>query len=260
MDLSAPCVLVIGGHDPSGAGIAADIETCAALGCLALSVVTALTTQNTAGLHDIRPSAADAVRRQVELLAEDFPLAAVKVGMVPDATIAQALRTLHDGLLAGLPWVVDPLLRAGSGNALAGADMDLGWRRLLAGTTVATPNRAEALALAGTDDLDTAVATLLADGCTALLVTDIGDRDGQLVNALYHRGQPVVVEAMPRYPGDYHGSGCTLASAIACCLARGAPLEEAVREGQRFAHRAVARAHRPGSHQAIPNRAAAARP
>jgi hydroxymethylpyrimidine/phosphomethylpyrimidine kinase len=253
-----PCILAIGGHDPAGAGIQADIETCAALGCLAVTVVTALTTQTTAGLHGYRASDPSTLRRQVELLADEFPLAACKLGMVPDRRLADAVLELAAGPLAGLPLVVDPLLRAGSGGALADDEMLAGWLELIAISTVATPNRYEALALTGSADLDTAVARLRRHAGAALLVTDAEPVPDELVNLLFTSGdeRPLRI-ALPRLPGEYHGTGCTLASALACGLARGHPLARAVQDALAYTHRAVERAHRCGTHQAIPNRLAA---
>lgn len=254
----AACVLVIGGHDPSGAGIQADIETCAALDCLALSVVTALTTQNTAGLHGYRSTDPHELLRQVALLAGEFPLAACKVGMVPDRDMAKAVVELCDGILRGLPLVVDPLLQAGSGAALAGDDMRAGWLDLIARANVITPNRAEACTLSGCSTVADAARTLLAQGAGSVLITDTESTAETIVNLLFEaRAATPVRYAMARFPGEYHGTGCTLASAIACGLARGLAADAAIAQAQAFVHRAVARAHQLGARQAIPNRQAA---
>lgn len=257
-DQRTPCVLVIGGHDPAGAGIQADIETCAALDCLALTVVTALTTQNTAGVHGYRTTDPRELQRQVELLASEFPLDACKIGMVPDRHMAAALVELCDGTLRGLPLVVDPLLRAGSGAPLADDDMRAGWLDLIARASVTTPNRAEACALSGGTTVTAAAQALLAQGAAAVLVTDAASTTDSIVNLLFaaHGGAPIHY-AMARFPGEYHGTGCTLASAIACGLARRLTLGTAIEQAQAFVHRAVARAHQVGARQAIPNRQAA---
>ena len=248
-------VLCIGGHDPSTAGIQADIETCAAFDCLALTVVSAWTTQNTATLRRVVPAAVDEVMAQIELLREEFPIHACKLGLLPTVAHCERLADLFAGPLAGCPLVVDPLLRAGSGGALVQEAIESAFlARLLPHATVVTPNRQEALHFGAAADPQTAVAHLLASGCRALLLTDALADGRDIVNQLHSRDGGCESFTMARYPGDYHGTGCTLATAIACGLASGRSLREAVVEAQYFVHTAVARAWRPGSRQHIPRR------
>lgn len=249
-----PCVLVIGGHDPSGAGIQADIETCAAFNCLPLSVVTALTTQNTAGVSAIRASRANDLIAQIELLLEEFPIAAIKLGMVPNRALASAIDQLLAGPLARLPLVIDPLLSAGSGRRLSTQRMLEIWRDwLLPRASICTPNRFEALALTATTDIPAAAERLLAIGCGAVLITDTLASETIIQNELYARGLSQRFE-MQRFTREFHGTGCTLASAIAAGLAWGDTVQAAVAGAQSFVHRACATARDFGGHQAIPNR------
>ncbi|MBX9607506.1 MAG: hydroxymethylpyrimidine/phosphomethylpyrimidine kinase [Gammaproteobacteria bacterium] len=252
---TAPVVLCIGGHDPSGAGLQADIETCAALDCLALSVVTALTQQNTARVLAIQPQAATALFAQIELLLEDFSVDACKLGLLPTVAQIEALSVLLNGPLAGCPLVIDPLLRAGSGGDLVQERIEAAFiERLLPRATVLTPNRAEALHYAGCTESGDALTALMSKGCQAILLTDARPGGDTIENILQVAGEPTRSYAMARFDGEYHGTGCTLATAIACGLARGERLEVAVERAQAFVHRAVAEAWRPGSAQHLPRR------
>lgn len=254
-------VLCIGGHDPSAAGIQADIETCVAFECLALTVVSAWTTQNTARVRRVVPTAVDDVIAQIELVLEDFPVHACKLGLLPTAILCDRLADLFDRRLAGCPLVIDPLLRAGSGGALVQEQIEESFlRQLLPRATVVTPNRLEAVHFGASEHADEAVARLLASGCRCVLLTD-ALADGQdIVNQLHTRDRPPESFTMTRFPGDYHGTGCTLATGIACGLACGRAVREAVIDAQHFVHAAVAGAWRPGSRQHIPRRDPSFRP
>lgn len=248
-------VLCIGGHDPSTAGIQADIETCAAFDCLALTVVSAWTTQNTSRLQRVVPAAADDIIAQVELLLEEFPVHACKLGLLPTAALCERLATLFATRLPACPLVIDPLLRAGSGGALVQEHMEESFlRALVPRATVLTPNRAEALHFGASSSPAAAVARLLASGCENVLLTDALAAGEAIVNELHRADGSMESFTMVRYPGEYHGTGCTLATGIACGLAHGRDLRVAVEDAQRFVHRAVATAWRPGSHQHIPRR------
>lgn len=248
-------VLCIGGHDPSTAGIQADIETCAAFDCLAVTVVSAWTTQNTAALRRVVAADADEVVGQIELLLEEFPVRACKTGLLPTAALCEGLGELLARRLPDCPVVIDPLLRAGSGGLMVQARMEESFlNHLLPRATVLTPNRLEALHFGGGATLEEAVARLLGRGCENVLVTD-ALADGQaIVNQLHRSDRSTESFSMARFDGDYHGTGCTLATAIACGLAQGQSVPLAVREAQQFVHRAVANAWRPGSRQHIPRR------
>ena len=252
---AAPVVLCIGGHDPSTAGIQADIETCVAFDCLAVTVVSAWTTQNTARLARVVPASPDEVIAQVELLLEEFPLAACKLGLLPTPALCERLGELLARRLPRCPLVIDPLLRAGSGGALVQARMEESFaRHLLPRATLVTPNRLEALHFGASNDPAIAVARLLASGCQNVLLTDAHADGGAIVNQLHGHDGSLESFTMARFTGDYHGTGCTLATGIACGLAHGHDLRSAVQDAQRFVHRAVEHAWRPGSRQAIPRR------
>jgi hydroxymethylpyrimidine/phosphomethylpyrimidine kinase len=146
------------------------------------------------------------------------------------------------------PVVVDPVLASGRGDALTGEDsIGLMQERLFPLTTVATPNTIEAERLGG-------VAAMLAAGCRHVLVTGTHDEGADVVNRLHDAGGLVREDRWPRLAGSYHGSGCTLASALAAALAKGAAMNEAVRDAQDFTWHALAAGFRPGAGQHIPQR------
>ncbi|HEX9181685.1 MAG TPA: hydroxymethylpyrimidine/phosphomethylpyrimidine kinase [Burkholderiales bacterium] len=234
--------------DPTGgAGLQADVLTLAALGCHPLSVATAITVQDTHGVTRVEPLEAQLVAEQAARLLAELAVAAFKIGVVASAANAQAIAAV----LAAhprVPVVLDPVLASGRGDALAdAATRDALREALLPRATVLTPNTLEARALGG-------VAACLARGCRYVLVTGTHAETPEVVNTL-HGAQGVVREdRWPRLPGSYHGSGCTLAAAIAARLAHGDPVPAAVRAAQDYTWRALERGFRPASGQYLPVR------
>lgn len=251
-----PRILCIGGHDPSGgAGIQADIETIAALGGQALTLVTALTAQDTHDISGVLPTPVDFFAAQAETLLADVRPDAIKLGLLGSAALLPALQQLLDGFEG--PVVLDPVLAAGGGFDLDGTGLaDSIRERLLPACTLITPNRAEARRLTGRDDIGQAAEVLLAAGATAVLVTGADEAPGDRVeNLLFTAGAKPRSFTWPRLPHPYHGSGCTLASACAVRLALGDGIAAAVERAQAFTWQALARATRPGSGQWLPRRA-----
>ncbi len=246
-----PLLLVIAGLDPSGgAGLAADIQTATALGAHPAPVASLITVQNTRTVQ--RSAALDAtlVVAQAKAVLADMPIAAIKLGALGTAEIGNAVA----GLLAQhpeVPVIVDPVLAASGGGTLAVHALIAVYReRLLPRSILATPNRAELRALAPTDGAD----ELLALGLPACLVTD-GDGHGESIVHELHTADGIrLIPGGPRRPGDFHGSGCTFASAIAARIAAGDTLEAAIATAGRFMERAIAQAFTPGQGQAIPGR------
>lgn len=255
-----PLVLVLAGSDPtSGAGLQADLLTLGSLGCHGLSVVTALTVQDTAGVQQVMPIDAEWVIDQARTLLEDMAIAAFKIGMVGSvenvAAIAEVVSDYPD-----VPLVFDPVLASGRGDDLATDDMIAAMRELLVPqTTILTPNSIEARRLAQSDEeedvaLADCAARLLGLGAEYVLVTGTHESTPDVVNTLYGEDGLVRSDEWERLPGSYHGSGCTLASAIAATLANGLEVPEAVREAQEYAWQALRAAFRPGMGQLIPDR------
>ena len=251
-----PVVLCFSGHDPTGgAGLQADIETLSLLGCRPCTVVTALTAQDTTNVSAILPQDKADFLQQARLVIADLPVSAVKIGLLGSSAIALAVTGLLTGELAGVPVVLDPVLAAGGGKALAREDLiSIIQNQLLPLTFVATPNIPEARQLAGgrVSPADCAAA-LLRLGCQQVLITGTHDTGGAVVNRLYGP-QGMRSWEWPRLPHEYHGSGCTLASALAAGLAKGLTIEEACFQAQQFTWKALQTGFRLGKGQWLPNR------
>jgi hydroxymethylpyrimidine/phosphomethylpyrimidine kinase len=254
-----PIVLAFAASDPSGgAGIQADLLTLSSMGCHPLSVVTALTVQDTLGVEGILAIDSDWVADQARALLEDMPVDAFKVGVLGSvANIAAIAEIVSD--YPDIPLVLDPVLASGRGDELATDEMAHALRELLLPqTTILTPNSMETRRLADVDDdepsLAQCAARLVAGGCEYVLVTGTHEATPQVVNTLYGKGGIVRSDTWPRLPHQYHGSGCTLASAIAAMLANGLELPEAVREAQDYTWHALEKAYRPGMGQHLPDR------
>lgn len=248
MSSCPPIVLAFAASDPTGgAGLQADLLTIAAMGCHPLSVVTALTVQDTSGVDSVHAVDAERVRAQAEALLADMRVAAFKLGVLGSA---ENMRVIADLLseLPEVPVVLDPVLASGRGDPLASDEMVQAMCELIVPqSTIATPNSIEARRLGGEQ-------RLLAMGCEFVLVTGTHEPGEEVVNTLYDRGGVVRADRWQRLPGSYHGSGCTLASAIAAALAAGRGVPEAVRDAQEYTWQTLAAGFGPGRGQFIPNR------
>ena len=252
MSFSPPAVLAIAASDPtSGAGVQADLLAIAGMGAHPLCAVTALTVQDTHGVARVVPVDAGLVIEQARRVLADIPVRAFKLGVLGSAGNARAIAALlaeHPGV----PVVLDPVLASARGDALGG-EGEL--EALLPLATLLTPNSVEARRLApAAASLAECARSLVARGCTYVLVTGTHEPGEQVVNTLYGARGKVRADAWPRLAASYHGSGCTLASAIAAALALGVPLAQAVRQGQEFTWRALAAGYRPGGGQHVPQR------
>lgn len=258
-----PAVLSFAASDPTcGAGLQADLLTLAALGCQPLTVVTALTVQDTVGVDDLLALDGGWVADQARTLLEDIPVAAFKLGMLGSveaiAAVAEILSDYPD-----TPVVFDPVLASGRGDAFADEDAVTAMIELLLPLTdVLTPNSLEVRRLA--QELGTAgesrptlaecARRLVGAGCAHVLVTGTHEHSERVVNTLYGSHGPLRSDSWERLPGSYHGSGCTLASALAAHLAWGQPLPEAVRAAQEYTWQSLAHGGRPGMGQFMPQR------
>jgi len=263
-----PIVLTFAASDPTGgAGLQADILTLASLGCHPLSVVTAVTVQDTAGVEGILPIDAEWVADQARALLEDMPVAAFKIGMLGSVeTIAAIAEVIAD--YPDIPVILDPVLASGRGDAFADEEMiEALIGLLLPQTTLMTPNSLEARRLAQeareeaengdathSNDLAHCARQLIDLGCEYVLITGTHEGTPQVINTLYGSHGVIRTDRWERLPGSYHGSGCTLASAIAAHLANGIDIEEAIRGAQEYTWRTLAAGFRPGMGQFIPDR------
>ena len=262
---SPPIVLVFAATDPSGgAGLQADLLTLSSMGCHPLSVVTAVTIQDTLGVEDILPIDAEWVADQARCVLEDMPVTVFKIGLLGSveaiAAIAEVVSDYPD-----VPLVLDPVLASGRGDELATEDMISAMRELLIPqTTLITPNSLEARRLVWDEsddndeqedpDLGECARRLLALGCEYVLVTGAHENTPQVTNTLYDQQGLVRTDAWQRLPGTYHGSGCTLASAVAATIANGLGIPEAVRDAQEYTWQTLKYAYRTGMGQLVPDR------
>ena len=258
--MNKPCVLVFAGLDPSGgAGIQADIEAITAMGAHALAVITTLTVQDNDRVHSIHPVDAGVLREQTNALTNKIDIAAVKIGITGSrhnvATIAEAIKALRAKQPA-LPLVLDTVLASGHGDALSREDAVQMIQPLLPLATVLTPNVPEAERLCeGERDLQRQ-ANCLQSWAPHVLIKGEHAAGDEVINDWFHDGQQQSFR-WPRLPGEFHGTGCTLASALAACLALGLPMLEALRRSQAYVHHSLQRAYLIAQGQAIPARAIA---
>ncbi len=239
-------VLIIAGSDPSGgAGIQADIKTVTALGGYAAAAITALTVQNTKGVSAAYPVAPDLIRAQIEAVMSDIGADAIKIGMIGDVDAAHAIADAVADHAQSLPLILDPVLAATSGDALAGSGVaSVLCERLAPIAAIVTPNTDEAAALTGVAVTNEAAMiaageALLARGARAVLVKG-GHMAGDVVADILVTADGVKTFRHPRIETtSTHGTGCTLASAIAVGLAQGAELAGVVERAIAYVQEAI---------------------
>ncbi len=241
-----PRVLAVGGSDSGGgAGIEADLKTITALGGYGATAITALTAQDSRGVHDILPTPAFFTARQIALVLADIGADAIKTGMLGDAAMVEAVAGAIAAHGRGIPLVIDPVLRATDGRTLlAPAAVETLKRALLPLATLLTPNLPEAEALGGMRIPDlaamkAAAAALRGLGVPAVLLKG-GHLAGDTVADVLAWDGGMETFTAPRIPTRHtHGTGCTLASAIATHLGGGLALVEAVARGREFLRAAL---------------------
>lgn len=255
-DRPPPVVMTIAGNDPSGgAGIAADIEAIAAMGCHAAPVITTLTVQDTRNATRIVTVDADLVVEQAAAVLADLDVAVIKLGLLGDVAIARAVADLLDAHSA-VPVVLDPVLVAGGGARLAEDTITaVMLERLVPRALIVTPNSDEARSLVpDADSLDDCAHALVALGARFVLLKGAHEDTPEVANRLFDASGLVERFEWPRLAGSYHGSGCTLASALAGLLARGVEPASAAHQAQQFVHDALVNGYRVGRGQPVPNR------
>lgn len=258
-----PSVMTFAGTDPSGgAGLQADILTFASIGCHPLSVVTAITAQDTVGVDGVLAMDPEWVNDQARAILEDVQVSAFKLGLLGSvenvAVIAEIMADYPD-----IPLLIDPILTSGRGDEFTNDEMMSAMTELLfPQATLITPNSLEARRFAFSDEseevslssLDEAAARLLAMGSEYVLITGTHERTQDVTNTLYGEDKLIKAYKWERLLGSYHGSGCTLTSAIAACMAHGLSIEDAVLEAQEYTWQTLKNGFRPGMGQYIPDR------
>ena len=248
--------MTFGGHDPSsGAGIQADALTVHALACHPVTVVTAVTVQNSKGVLDYELIAPRAIFDQAEALMNDMDIAVIKTGMLGNAETARIVGEISDSL-PHTPLIVDPVLASNTGQSLSKDKLVPALcEYLLPRATLTTPNIEECRILGQSQHIERCVDTLQKLGCLNILVTGVHDHDAADVeHTLFMAGGQARRSSYPRLPGEYHGSGCTLAAAVSAFVARGLTIDEAVSRGLDYTWQTVNQAYKVGSGQFIPQR------
>jgi hydroxymethylpyrimidine/phosphomethylpyrimidine kinase len=256
-----PLVLVFAASDPSsGAGIQADMLALCSLGCHPLTAITALTVQDTVGVQSVHPVSAELLEQQARAVLEDMPVVAFKIGLLGSVenvlAVAEIIADYPD-----IPVIFDPVLASGRGDELSGEEIISAMREmLLPQTTLLTPNAPEARRLAESDEddgepsIEICAQRLIEMGAQYVLITGTHENTPQVTNILFGAEGEIRRDTWERLPGSYHGSGCTLASAITGCIAGGASVEDAVRDAQDYTWQTLANGFRAGMGQFIPDR------
>ena len=251
-----PIVLCFSGNDPTGgAGIQADIEAIASMGAHAAPVITALTIQDTLNVKSFTAINAELVSSQARAILEDMLISAFKIGMIGSLENIEVIHSiLHD--YPDIPVIIDPIISAGGGKSLTSEEMALAYSDLLFPlTNLVTPNSNEARLLApGADSLDACAQELMDDGCEYVLLTGTHEGTEKVINSLYGKHHKLESSSWNRLPFSYHGSGCTLTSAIAALIALGYSIPGAVKIAQQYTWQTLHHAFHCGMGQHHPDR------
>lgn len=255
-----PQVLVLSGLDPSGgAGIQADIQAITAIGAHPLPVLTCLTVQDTRNVYGAEAVNPLLIRQQLQCLADDTPIHAIKTGALGNAEVVEVLVAFVNEQKAKghhYPLIVDPVIKAAGGGDLADDALVQAMKtRLFPLAEMITPNGEELAQLGGDPNPEIAAANLLAAGCQSVLATGGHGTGSHIINTLFnHNPQPMTWELERVGANEYHGTGCTLAAAIAAGRASGLSARAAIAQAQNFIHRTLLSALTVGQGQRVPDR------
>lgn len=258
-----PVVLCFSGLDPSGgAGLQADIEAIGQAGAHAAIACTAVTIQSSQQVFGFDACSAELVRNQAMAVLDDLPVAVIKSGMLGTTNNIKMITRLFANkvIKKGTPFVLDPVLVANSGGSLGDeATLVATFKQLLPYATLITPNTHELRALSGEQDLHIGAKKLCDEGTHAVLVKTSHDFDsGDIEQYLYVAGKMIHKSTLPRLDGEFHGSGCSLASYIAGRLAMGDDLLNAIVAADSWISQTLIAADNPHPEdinaQLIPNR------
>lgn len=242
----------------------ADTLTVASLGCYPLPVMTAVTIQDTVGVEDILPLDPDWVVDQARAVLEDMPVQVFKIGLLGSVEIIAAIAEVVSDYPT-IPLVLDPILASGRGDELASDEMMDALRELLLPqVTVLTPNSLEARQLSDDEDneeeslqkldLNLCAEKLLYMGCENVLITGTHENTAKVTNTLFSEKGILRSDEWERLAHSYHGSGCTLSSAVAALMAKGFSVDESVYKAQEYTWQTLKAGFRPGMGQYIPDR------
>ena len=250
--LPADTVLLFSGLDPSGAaGIVADIETINQFGITSLPIITTLTVQNSQEVKLVEATTQTLIEAQFQALTEDIAFQTVKIGLLGSLgqikTIIKLLNTRQ-----GLSIILDPIITSGNDELLLDEDaINVIRSELVPLTTILTPNLTELSLLAPGLDEQSAISSL---DCPWVLVTTTDKSEVDIEHRLYHHSELVSQFPYKKLPGKYHGSGCTLSSAISALIASDVPVEIACKRALDYTYQTLLSAKKLGKMQYHPNR------
>jgi len=250
--LPADTVLLFSGLDPSGAaGIVADIETINQFGMTSLPIITTLTVQNSQEVKHVEVTSQTLIEAQFQALTEDIAFQTVKIGLLGSLgqinTIIKLLNTRSE-----LSIILDPVITSGNDEALLDEDViNVMRNELVPLATILTPNLTELSRLAPGLDEQSAVSSL---DCPWILVTTADDSEVDIEHRLYHQSELVGQFTYKKLPGKYHGSGCTLSSAISALIASDVPVKIACKRALDYTYQTLLSAKKLGKMQYHPNR------
>lgn len=247
-------VLSIAGSDSGGgAGIQADIKTITMLGGYAATAITALTAQNTVGVFGIMEVPTDFIKQQIELVLSDIGADAIKTGMLHSTEVIEAVAQSTDKY-SHIPLIIDPVMVATSGGKLLKDDATMALKtRLIAKATLVTPNIPEAEILSGIvidniDDMRKASKIILKTGAKAVLLKGGHGKDSEITNLLTDAsGNEEIYNSQRIKTTSTHGTGCSLASAIACNIAKGNDLKASISNAIEYVYNAIKYAKKLGN-------------
>jgi len=251
--LEADSVLLFSGLDPSGAaGVSADIETINQFGVTPLPIITTLTAQNTQRVLSLEPTQNSLLELQFKLIDEDISFNTVKIGLLGSSsqvkTISKLLCERHRVNI-----VLDPIISSSTEHILSSNEMiDAMKKELIPLCLILTPNVAELNALAPGLDEKSAISSL---NCPWVLLTTSDTSEIQVEHRLYHDSNLIRKFTYKKLPDQYHGSGCTLSSAIAAQVAKNIPIEDACKKALDYTYQSLLSAKKVGKMQYHPNRA-----
>lgn len=253
-----PCVLVFAGSDPSGgAGICADIEAIAAQDAHALPVITTITVQDNDRVYAVHPVATQLILEQAQTLADKISISAIKIGIIANRANAVALAqwiTQYKISHPKLPVIVDPVLASGHGDMLSTDNAVEALTPLLSVATLITPNLPEAVLLCpNAQTPQHQAAHLMQHGILDVLIKGGHGTEAVITNYWFHQEQTMSWR-WPRIDSSFHGSGCTLASAVAGQLACGRTMLQALTTAQEYCHCALKNSYAIAPGQRIPKR------
>ena len=262
MSEKLPNVMTFSATDPtSGAGLQADILTIASLGCYPLSIVTGVSVQDTIGVRGLTAINAQLVNDQTRTILEDMEISVFKCGLLGSLENIKIIAEITEDY-PEIPLIIDPVLASGRGDDLVNVEMMKAMLELLFPKSyLITPNSHEARKIVIKDNenfedvsIDLCAERLKLLGCKNILITGTEDSTEKVINTLYEKSGPVNPFYWDRLPEAYHGSGCTLASAVSAYLALGFNLNKAVEQAQIYTWESLKNASKLGKGQYIPDR------